>query len=224
LFRDSAAGGIFWIVRTFVLRAPNPKQRALYSLPIFIFATTFINIYFVVSLRSGLGICVDQGLGFLIDFPSVLPQFTKGAKKMLMQDEDDWSDDKACQIAALVALVCALVAACCLPFIKSRVEAHTAAEQANRSKVNAIDDSLARSNIELVTTQSTTTNAIVTREGEAVLGMDSVAPSAPDAAGAPAKKEKKRNLVDAMLYGMNVDIHDIVSTDVSPLLTPESQG
>jgi len=67
-------------------------------LPVFVFGTGWINIYFV---------------------------FTKGAKKTFTEQGtgtgDDWSDSKAAWVAACVAFGLAIIAVLCVPLIKKRV-------------------------------------------------------------------------------------------------------
>ena len=57
---------IYGLSRYFVLRSKHSTQRAMYVLPILVFSTVMIDVYFV---------------------------FTKGAKKSFSSD-DDWSDEK----------------------------------------------------------------------------------------------------------------------------------
>jgi solute carrier family 20 (sodium-dependent phosphate transporter) len=71
-----ASATIFLLCRTFVLRRQNASKKALYVLPIAVFGTTWINVYFVL---------------------------TKGAKK-LIAEKDSWSDRKASLIALFVAI------------------------------------------------------------------------------------------------------------------------
>lgn len=71
-----ASATIFLLCRTFVLRRQNASKKALYVLPIAVFGTTWINVYFVL---------------------------TKGAKK-LIDEKDSWSDRKASLIALFVAI------------------------------------------------------------------------------------------------------------------------
>ncbi|KAG2436483.1 hypothetical protein HXX76_006784 [Chlamydomonas incerta] len=72
----AASALIFVTVRTLVLRRANSYGLSFWVLPPFVCLTTWINIYFV---------------------------FTRGAKKMLSETEDDWSDAKAAWISACVA-------------------------------------------------------------------------------------------------------------------------
>lgn len=67
---------IFTLCRTLVLRRNNPAIKSLLVLPCAVFLTTWVNVYFV---------------------------FTKGAKKMLTEDADNWSDHKAAIIAVYSA-------------------------------------------------------------------------------------------------------------------------
>lgn len=76
LLTGTASALIFLLCRTFVLRRRNASRKALYVLPVAVFGTSWINIYFVL---------------------------TKGAKK-LISESDDWSDRQASLIALYVAL------------------------------------------------------------------------------------------------------------------------
>ena len=91
-----AAALLFLIVRTFVLRSANSYQRSFWLLPIFVFLTMFICIYFV---------------------------FTKGAAATLNSDPDSqWSDSKSGWVSVVIAAGCAIIVACLLPLIRKRVE------------------------------------------------------------------------------------------------------
>lgn len=76
LLTATASAIIFLLCRTFVLRRRNASRKSLYVLPIAVFGTSWINVYFVL---------------------------TKGAKK-LISENDEWSDRKASLIALYVAL------------------------------------------------------------------------------------------------------------------------
>ena len=76
LLTATASAIIFLLCRTFVLRRRYASRKALYVLPVAVFGTSWINIYFVL---------------------------TKGAKKLISQN-NDWSDRKASLIALYVAL------------------------------------------------------------------------------------------------------------------------
>ena len=89
-----ASGSLFLILRTLVLRRKNGATLALFVLPVAVFITFFINIFFV---------------------------FTKGAKKLLTSTEKDWTDSKAAGIAAICAAVIAgLTAVIIVPLLKVR--------------------------------------------------------------------------------------------------------
>ena len=91
-----AAAMLFLLVRTLVLRSTNSYQRSFYLLPVFIFLTMFICIYFV---------------------------FTKGAAATFNSDADaGWSDEKSGWVAVVIAAGCAIIAACLLPVMKKKVE------------------------------------------------------------------------------------------------------
>lgn len=76
LLTATASATIFLLCRTFVLRRQNASKKALYVLPVAVFGTSWINVYFVL---------------------------TKGAKK-LIDEKDSWSDRKASLIALFVAI------------------------------------------------------------------------------------------------------------------------
>ena len=91
-----AAALLFLLVRTVILRSTNSYERSFYLLPVFIFLTMFICIYFV---------------------------FTKGAAATFNSDADaGWSDEKSGWVAVVIAAGCAIICACLLPCIKTRVE------------------------------------------------------------------------------------------------------
>jgi len=91
-----AAALLFLLVRTFVLRSTNSYERSFYLLPVFVFLTMFICIYFV---------------------------FTKGAAATFNSDADaGWSDEKSGWVSVCIAAGCAIICACLLPCIKTRVE------------------------------------------------------------------------------------------------------
>ena len=85
---------MFSLTRYFVLRNENSYERSFYLLPIFVTFTSWINIYFV---------------------------FVKGAKKTIGTG-DDWSDNKAAWVAAIVAACLGLVAFACTPLVRNRAE------------------------------------------------------------------------------------------------------
>jgi sodium-dependent phosphate transporter len=83
---------IFVTVRTLVLRTSQAVKLSYVVLPILIFITIFINVYFV---------------------------FTKGAKSQLAAEQ--WSVDKNAWVAASIAAGCAVVSVAAIPFIMARV-------------------------------------------------------------------------------------------------------
>lgn len=90
LLTGTAAAIIFLLCRTFVLRRQNASKKALYVLPLAVFGTSWINVYFVL---------------------------TKGAKK-LIDEKDSWSDRKASLIALFVAIgLTGLTVLTALPYI-----------------------------------------------------------------------------------------------------------
>jgi len=90
----STSAMIFLITRTVVLRSESSFNRAFYVLPVFVFGTSWINIYFV---------------------------FTKGAKKTFESEGADWSDSKAAWIAAVCSVGLAIVSIFCIPLLKKKV-------------------------------------------------------------------------------------------------------
>lgn len=89
-----SSASIFLITRTFILRKENSYNKSFYLLPVFVFGTTWINIYFV---------------------------FTKGAKKTFQQQNnsaDDWSDAKAAWISAVVAAGLSITSYFCIPLVR----------------------------------------------------------------------------------------------------------
>ena len=93
LLTATASATIFWLCRTFVLRRQNASKKALYVLPLAVFGTSWINIYFVL---------------------------TKGAKKMISEN-DSWSDRKASLISLYVALATTgLTVVTAVPYITFR--------------------------------------------------------------------------------------------------------
>ena len=90
LLTATASATIFMLCRTFVLRRQNASKKALYVLPVAVFGTTWINVYFVL---------------------------TKGAKK-LIDENNSWSDRKASLIALFVAIgLTALSVFTAIPYI-----------------------------------------------------------------------------------------------------------
>ena len=88
---------LFLLVRTLVLRSANSYERSFWLLPIFVFLTMFICIYFV---------------------------FTKGAAATLNSDPNSsWSDSKSGWVSVVIAAGCAIIVACLLPVIRKKVEA-----------------------------------------------------------------------------------------------------
>lgn len=90
-----SSASIFLITRTLILRLENSYNKSFYLLPIFVFGTTWINIYFV---------------------------FTKGAKKTFQEQgtgtSEDWSDDKAAWVAAVVAVSLSIISYLSIPLVK----------------------------------------------------------------------------------------------------------
>lgn len=93
IFGAIASFTIFVTIRTLVLRSDQPVKRSYFVLPIMIFLTIWINVYFV---------------------------FTKGAKAQLSSEK--WDQDKNAWVAACVAAGCSLISLLFIPYIMSRVE------------------------------------------------------------------------------------------------------
>lgn len=92
-----ASALIFGLSRTLILRRTNSYKLSFYTIPVLVALTTWINVYFV---------------------------FTKGAKKSLQSEADDWSDTKAAWIAlAIAGGVSGLASALGIPFLKRRIQA-----------------------------------------------------------------------------------------------------
>lgn len=90
-----ASAIIFTGTRTLILRRPNSYTRVWFLLPVLVYLTSWINVYFV---------------------------FTKGVRKTLKGTEDDWSDRKAGWIAACIAAGCSLVSLGAIPFLKRKID------------------------------------------------------------------------------------------------------
>ena len=99
-----AAAIMYGATRYFVLTASNSTERSYYVLPIMVFCTILIDIYFT---------------------------FTKGAKKQFQQDSNDWDDNKALWISACVAGGLAVLSGIFgIPWLRSKLRAKRAAEDA----------------------------------------------------------------------------------------------
>lgn len=94
LLTGLSAAFIFWVVRTFVLRHPDSRQRVFWVLPFLVFVTSFVNIFFI---------------------------FTKGAKKTLQRVDPEWNDTTAEWVSAVVALCVSLVTVMFMPLIKKSI-------------------------------------------------------------------------------------------------------
>eukprot|EP00245_Coleochaete_scutata_P015149 TRINITY_DN663_c0_g1_i1.p1 TRINITY_DN663_c0_g1~~TRINITY_DN663_c0_g1_i1.p1 ORF type:complete len:648 (-),score=96.18 TRINITY_DN663_c0_g1_i1:684-2627(-) len=90
-----AAAAIFLICRTLVLRRERSWIMALWVLPIAVFATSFINIYFV---------------------------FTKGAKKTLAKNDNSWTDKTSAWVSAVCAAgLTLLTVIAVIPWLRSKL-------------------------------------------------------------------------------------------------------
>lgn len=91
-----ASGLLFLTLRHTVLRRKNGAFLSLFVLPVAVFITFFVNIFFV---------------------------FTKGAKKLLTSTEKDWTDAKAAWIAAsCAAVISVLSAVIVVPILNMRMK------------------------------------------------------------------------------------------------------
>lgn len=103
------SASIFWLCRTFVLRRQHASKKAVYVLPIAVFGTTWINVYFVL---------------------------TKGAKKMLSENTN-WSDRKSSLVALYVALALSgLSIVTIIPYILFKVQKKFEPEGVHRIELN----------------------------------------------------------------------------------------
>jgi len=113
----TAAAIIFFLCRTFVLRRQESSKKALWVLPIAVFGTSWINIYFVL---------------------------TKGAKK-LISENNDWSDRQAALIALYVALgLTALCTTVAIPLIVWKSNKKFNEEAPRSCVVNEIEDGITK--------------------------------------------------------------------------------
>ena len=103
----TCAASMFLVIRTIVLRSEHSFSRSFWLLPIFVFLTMFICIYFV---------------------------FTKGAAKTFNADSGaEWDDSKSGWISVVIAAGCAIISLCLLPCLKTRVEGMIEVEVAQNS-------------------------------------------------------------------------------------------
>lgn len=89
-----ASAIIFSGTRTLILRHENSYKRVWWMLPLLVYLTTWINVYFV---------------------------FTKGVKKTIQGTKDDWTNTKSAWIAACIAAGTSLVSLTTIPFLKRRI-------------------------------------------------------------------------------------------------------
>eukprot|EP00301_Raphidiophrys_heterophryoidea_P011391 c174_g1_i2.p1 GENE.c174_g1_i2~~c174_g1_i2.p1 ORF type:complete len:223 (-),score=42.68 c174_g1_i2:183-851(-) len=105
----TAAALIFSVSRFLILRRKNAHQLAYFALPCMVMLTVWVNVYFV---------------------------FTKGSKK-IVADSSNWTDAKAKNIAAIVAVVCAVISCFLIPLIRKRI-AHLEAQDQHKASSQAI--------------------------------------------------------------------------------------
>jgi solute carrier family 20 (sodium-dependent phosphate transporter) len=94
IFTGIVSAIFYGLTRYCVLLSPHSTERSYYVLPIMVFFTVLIDVYFT---------------------------FTKGAKKIL-SDNDGWSDEKALWISAVIAGGCSLFALIFgIPFLRRKL-------------------------------------------------------------------------------------------------------
>lgn len=181
-----ASAMIFLAVRTVVMRHSNARNRVFWVLPIAVFITLFINVFFV---------------------------FTKGAAKTL---GNTWPATKAAWVSALIAAGAALVTAVgVLPLLRmrarkhhERIEAEAAAEAARTKGV----DSLSGGSDDLET--PTKEAAGGASKGTTPAGSKHGAlPESASCGGNSWAGKLARQASRAALYGTSVDIHQVVEED-----------
>lgn len=98
LFAAIMSAFIMFLCRTLILRRKNATYIAVYAIPIIITITSFINLIFI---------------------------FMKGAKKMLVS-EDDWSDDKSVWVAAACSVgLGAVIGGITCPILLKRLKTYS---------------------------------------------------------------------------------------------------
>jgi hypothetical protein len=103
IFTGVVSATFYGLTRHFVLLSKNSTMLSYRILPIMIFFVITIDIYFI---------------------------FTRGAKKQLASD-DDWSNEKALWISAVIGAGCALISFLFgIPFLKSKLK-NRKGQQAN---------------------------------------------------------------------------------------------
>lgn len=106
----AASALIYGLCNFLVLRSPHSLERSFYVLPVLVFSTVLINIYFV---------------------------FTKGAKKSFSAS-DDWSDAKALWIAAVIGAGCSILSGIFgIPYLKYKVKMRLGNQADHAEVVNA---------------------------------------------------------------------------------------
>lgn len=169
---------VFVCLRTLVLRREHGTTYAYYVLPCAVFLTTWVNMYFV---------------------------FTKGAKKML-DENDSWTEAKSQQIAAIVAAVAfALTAFVAVPLLMRKAKLDQA--KADAAGIAAADE-LTKKQIENDTEGTRAASSTVANANATGLGPSDVHKAA---------KPQWKTMLDAtkaqLNKGINYDIHEIVETD-----------
>ncbi|KAH7290905.1 hypothetical protein KP509_30G068900 [Ceratopteris richardii] len=158
-FLSAAASALFFFVlRTLVLRSKHAFRLSFWVLPPIVFIVTMLNMYFV---------------------------FTKGVKKYLTQEGDEWSDGKATWVAAVIAAGAFLLAAAIVvPWLKLRVD------QRIQSDKQAVE--------------------MENRGGSS----ESVGPELQtESAAEDARPTFLSKTIELLTHGLNVDVHKVVKDD-----------
>jgi sodium-dependent phosphate transporter len=179
----AASALVFLVCRTLVLRRENGEKLAYVVLPFAVFLTTWVNMYFV---------------------------FTKGAKKML-DENDSWSESKSKQVAAIVAAVAfAITGGLVVPLLMKRAKTLEARAAANGG-VPA--DELTKKQLGIE--GGAATDASASRAASSTVANVNTGLGATD-----VHKEAKpqwKTMLDATKHqlnkGINYDIHEMVETD-----------
>lgn len=178
-----ASSTLFIINRTIILRSPHSFNRAFMVLPVLVFFTFWINIYFV---------------------------FTKGAKKTFSEQNggkgDDWSDSKAAWVSAAVAGGMSIVSVICLPLVRKWVirweELEKEKKNIRRSRLVHIESSDSVNNIEMLENGESPNNS--QREGNLMIQNGENADPIP---------ESVPNISDLVLIKTTLDIPPDIMVD-----------
>jgi solute carrier family 20 (sodium-dependent phosphate transporter) len=124
IFTGLVSATFYGITRYCVLLSKNSTERSYYVLPIMVFFTILIDIYFT---------------------------FTKGAKKSFSA-EDDWNDTKALWISVVIAAGCSLISLVFgIPYLRHKLVQKQAQDKAEQAKEKAdLDSKLEKGDCDLV--------------------------------------------------------------------------